>query len=454
MYRRAVLRRGAIAGSSLAALPGVSGSAAAQSESFEPAGRVAIDGAAEAVVGDDGSVAYLAATDGFAIVDIDDPAEPNVLVEEREIDVDGQPLTEILDVKVDGDRLAVAGPGNANTDVFEGFVIYDVSDPADPVEHAVYETGYHIHNCFLDGEILYVVANGDDSHPELPESNTLVVYDVSDEATEIGRWSQLVHEPEWAEIDWQVRYLHDVYVHDDVAYLAHWNAGTYLLDVSDPAEPTYLSHVRDTDLEEQRSIDNDEIARLGLPGNDHYSAVDDTGTLLAVGREAWETGGDDPDGPGGIDLYDVGDESEPTQLASIAAPEADDASYGGGEWTTAHNFELRDDRLYASWYQGGVSVHDVSEPADPVELDWWEDRDTAGFWTARVATPGETIVASSTDLIPAATTEGALYTFPIGLDAESAGDDSIPEFAAPAGLAGVAGGLLGLEWLRRRRDEQ
>ncbi|MWV40983.1 hypothetical protein [Natrialba sp. INN-245] len=472
---------------------------ASAQESYEPLGRVSVEGAAEAVLGDDGAVAYLAATTGFATVDVSDPDDPALLAEERAIDVDGAPVLQILDVKVDDEMLIVPGPANRGSDeFFHGFLRYDVSDPANPVEIGEpYETGYHIHNCYLDGEVLYVVANDTDENP-------LVVYDVGGEVVEeIGRWSLLEREPGWRDVDWLARYLHDVSVHDDVAYLAHWNAGTYLLDVSDPAEPEYLSHVSDTDLESQREMDDDRDARLGLPGNDHYAAVDETGDLLAVGREAWATGGGEPDGPGGIDLYDVSDPAEPAFRAAIDAPRAADERYYGPLWTTAHNFELRDGDLYASWYQGGVTIHDVSDPAEPTERASWRDPETAAFWTARVADPGETFVASSTPAIPHGLTDGALYTFPIRAgeqadqppltdldalefdepatggnessngggsdaagtataatdDASAASDDAeddtsgstdrTPGFTA-AGTVGVVGGVAALEWFRRR----
>ncbi|RQG88979.1 hypothetical protein EA462_11355 [Natrarchaeobius halalkaliphilus] len=482
-------------------------------DGYEPLGRVPVEGAAEAVVGDDGEVAYVAATTGFATVDIGDPADPTVLASEHDISVDGAPLLEILDLKVDGDLLIVPGPANrASSDLFHGFARYDVSDPAEPqLIGEPYETGDHIHNCFLQDEILYVVINGRDENP-------LVVFDVGgDEPEEIGRWSLLEHEPGWRDVDWLARYLHDVYVHDGIAYLAHWNAGTYLLDVSDPTDPTYVSRVTDTDLEEQLEMDDDEEARLGLPGNDHYAAVDETGDLLGVGREAWATGGDEPDGPGGIDLYDVSDSTDPELRATIEPPRAADERYYGPLWTTAHNFELRDGELYASWYQGGVTIHDVSDPAAPDEVASWRDPETSGFWTARVSEPGAIFVASSTQAIPHGLTEGALYTFPIRAgeqvdqpsltdleeldlgdeDAETSdpttddgntgsGDDSgsdadapidgggapiestdgddgnatgtgsesdpIPGFSVAGTAVGVAGGIASLEWLRRHRS--
>ncbi|WP_306053258.1 LVIVD repeat-containing protein [Natronococcus wangiae] len=481
MRRRTLLRAGVVAGTALS-IPGAgsaSVAAATRQDSYEPLGRVSVDGATEAVVGDAGNVAYLAVADGFATVDVSDPAEPTILAEERGLEADDRPLTDILDVDVDGDRLALVGPAHGTArDVFHGFVVYDVSDPETPEPVTdPYETGYHIHNCYLEDDLLFVVANDEDENP-------LVIFDVGDGVEEVGRWSLLDREPGWRDVFWRARYNHDVYVRDGIAYVAHWDPGTYLLDVSDPTEPEYVSHVSGTDLEFALLLEGEE-AQFGLPGNDHYSAVDDAGDLLAVGREAWATGGDEPDGPGGIDLYDVSDPAEPEFQSSIDAPAAADETYEGGLWTTAHNFEIRGGRLYASWYQGGVTIHDVGDPVNPEELAGWRDPAEAAFWTARVAEPGETFVASSTEMVPNTTIEGALYTFPIeageqadppsltdpgeletdadedeaengttdgGTSEDADADaDTIPGFTA-VGAAGAAGGAVALEWLRRRRD--
>ncbi|WP_254531580.1 LVIVD repeat-containing protein [Natrinema gelatinilyticum] len=478
MDRRAFLRASGAAGlaplSISSTAPRVVTAASGQG-TYEPLGSLPITGAAEAVAGDHGETAYVAATTGFVTVDVSDPAEPTLLAEERNVEIGGSPLTQILDVSVDGDRLVVAGPANPGFGV-AGVRRYDVSDPADPVSIAGFETDYHIHNCVLEGELLYVVAN-------TQQENRLVIFDVGgDEIAQLGYWSLLEREPGWGDIDMLARYLHDVSVRDETAYLPHWNAGTYLVDVSDPTDPAYVTHVAETTLEEQRAIADWRTAVYGLPGNDHYAAVDDTGDLMAVGREAWATGGSAPARPGGIDLYDVTDPTDPVKRGRIDPPRTIDESYRGGLWTTSHNFELRGERLYSTWYRGGVKIHDVSDPANPERLAWWRDPARTAFWTARVLASGEAFVASSTEAIPNTSLEGALYTFPIeagtqadplslrnpedwrgdtngtnetgeGAHNETAtrsdgSGDSIPGFT---GVAGLASGAVALGWLRRCR---
>lgn len=450
---------------------------------WEPLGRLRLTGAAEAVV--DGETAYVATVDGFAVVDLSDPAEPELLAERRGLrvtdgdlldgdangdvggnlsdptggdggegdgaagngndggddgteesngndaageddDSDGngtgegdagttgadEALTEILDLSVARDRLIVPGPANPARDVFTGFALYDVSDPTEPRPLGAYETDFHIHNSTLHEGYCYLVGNDG-------ERNPLVVVDVSgDEPREVGQWSLLDHEPRWEEVDPFLWYLHDVTLSGDIAVLAYWNAGTYLLDVSDPENPEYVGHVAETDLEAQLEVPPTGVteAQQALPGNDHHARL--AGDLLAVGREAWAAEEGEPEGSGGIDLYDAGNHGEIDHLATIEAPPTEDASYGAGEWTTSHNFTIRDGRLYASWYRGGVSVHDVSDPGTPREVARWEDRERAAFWTAYA--DDDVVVAPSTPLVPNAPTEGALYTFPASLEGESA----------------------------------
>jgi hypothetical protein len=130
-------------------------------------------------------------------------------------------------------------------------------------------------------------------------------------------------------------------------------------------------------------------------------------------------------GPSGIDLWDVSDPAAPELRATIPAPPSPNPTYGG-VWTTAHNFEIADDVLYSSWYQGGVKRHDVSDPAAPEEVSWWRDPNEAKFWTARPARAGERegfFVASSMGVgdVP-----GRLYTFP-----DHAGEQADPSSVLP-----------------------
>lgn len=407
MRRRDVLRA-AGAGVGLTAL----GPAAVPAqEGYGPLGRVGLEGAKEAVVGADGTSVFVAVTDGFAVVDVSDPAASELVHEDRAVldDHENGPLEGIGDVKVSGDRLAVAGPIEPGPSV-EAAVVYDVSDPANPSRETVYETGYFLHNVDIEGDRLFLCEN-------YTESNRLTVVDAQT-GERLGRWSVTEVDEQWSDVYLGLWPLHDVTVREDRAYLAYWDAGTYILDVSDPADMSLVTQVRGRPAAEFVDLSSDEARAEGVqpPGNDHFVAVNDDATTIAISVEAWEYEGDDHEGgPGAVYLYDVADEAAPEELAVVDPPPTDDPTREG-VWTTSHNCDFDGDRLYTSWYRGGVKIHDVADPSAPEDLAAWRDAETTSFWTAQAADTcfvgssrkDPRMVADARDDGPGA----ALYTFP------------------------------------------
>jgi hypothetical protein len=422
--RRAFL--GSVAGAAAGAGAHPNGTGSGDTETtadgFAPAGRVAVPGTKEVVVDEDGT-AYLAVTDGVATVDVTDPAEPALLAERRDLfgEADGGPLELVQDVAVEGDTLIAVGPAHERPGL-HGVVRIDVTDPADPRPEGIHRTEFPIHNAELADGRAYLTANGAPTGDG--RTNELAVVDLS--AGNVGRWSVLDEEPGWADVDRSLWTVHDVTVDGDRLYVAHWDAGTWVLDRSGGGAPSTLGSAGGVDPAGLAGLDAEAVDRraLELPGNSHYAAGD--GDLLAVGREAWDVPDGDAGGPGGIDLYDA-DSRE--RLGGVDPPPTDDPTLGG-TWTTAHNFEVRDDRLFASWYRGGVSVHDVSDPASPERVAAW--RGDASCWAARRA-PDAVVAASFRGF------EG-LLTFPVPTRPTAA---SQPGLGAPAALAALAALALG-----------
>jgi len=423
MRRRDVLR-GALGA---AALPLVSSAVTADSQdSYEPLGHVAIEATKEVVV--DGETAYAATTDGFATVDVSDPATPEVLSEasfllsERE----NGPLRQIYDVKVDGDTLIVVGPANGSSqEILQGMAVYDVSDPASPERTGFHETDFPIHNAYLDGDVAYLTANDQRNNP-------VVMVDVSATPEEVGRWSIVDHDDRWRTVNWFVRSNHDLYVQDGTLYIAHWDAGTWLVDVSDPANPEYVNHFGHYDVTDLQNLEQPYVEGVEVPGNSHYVTVNDDATLLGSGAEAWDVAEtENQGGPGGIDLWDISDPQNPEKVAFVEPPETPDATQQG-TWTTSHNFELRGDRLYTSWYRGGVKLFDVSDPTNPEELAWWRQPEQASFWTAQYLS-GDAFVTSNR--AGSGDYPSGVYTFP-----NRAGEQANPPSMAPQTPTTTAGG--------------
>ena len=446
-------------------------------EGYGPLGVVDLPGTTDAVV--DGETVYVATGDGYAVVDVADPRTPHVVARRTDLQPAGadSPLVNIQDLAVDGDTLVVAGPAHPRRDATAGVVVVDVTDPSTPRTRGFFPTDYPVHNCDLADGRAYLTANDGDR-------NALVVVDVDIERPrKLGSWSVLDVDEAWAQIQPGRRTLHDVTVHDGVAVCAHWDAGTWLLDVSDP---TGIGVVGRVAVPDPTALPSGTRPATTPPGNHHYATLDGRGTLLAVGKETFgvDDGGDGTDGdgdgtddrvvggPSGVTLWDVSDPTTPRELATIPPPRSDDPTFGG-TWTTAHNLDLVDGTLYTSWYQGGVKRHDVSDPTNPVEEAWWLAPETASFWTARAVSTGRDgfFVATSrgVDDVP-----GRLYTFPdrpsegssgdaggvvtrpddetptAGATRESESTVSAPGFGVGAGLAAVG---LGGWWLRRHGGE-
>jgi hypothetical protein len=331
-------------------------------------------------------------------------------------------------------------------------VVFDVRDRRDPRRVAGYEFDSTVHNCDFDGRFAYLTANS-------REANPLVVVDTETER-EVGTWSLFDVDARWRDVSAGLRSLHDVTVQGDRAYLAHWDAGTWILDVTDPAAPELVSKVRGRDPATLAAVDDPGRENRVPPGNDHYVTVDEDATLLGVGSETFGLE-DGAGGPSGIELFDVSDPTTPQSLATIDPPPSDDPTRDG-VLTTAHNFELVDGRCYASWYLGGLTVHDVSDPATPREVFAWRDSQRASFWTAQRA--GDTFVATSTNALGGVEVQPGLYTFSdppwdgaAGTDATAgtakshAGDDPAVSGAGGAGF-GVGAALSAVAvWAWRHR---
>jgi hypothetical protein len=444
--------------------------ARARQSGYGPNGRVEIDDATEAVVRDDGRTAFVAVGSGFVVVDISDPTAPSVVAERHELLADREdgPMAGIIDLKVDGDRLVVPGPGNPTRDVVStGFALFDISEPSAPERVAFHETPSAIHNAFVDDGRVY-----------LTQGPVVDIIDIADDDPEaVGTIALGQLAPDWSDVDIRLRAAHDVWVRDRIAYVPVWDAGTLVVDVEDPASPSLLAHIEGRSLTDVAAVPDGETRRAATepPGNHHYAQASDDGRLLAIGKESWDaTAGDGTGGPSGIELWDIAEPTEPIKLSEIHPPRAKNET-PRGTWTTAHNFDLVGDRLYSSWYQGGVKIHDVSDPGDPTELAWWRRPEEAAFWTAALATEAYFIASSAGGIAPTITP--GLFTFPTE-SGEQADPPSTPAPATPPSayatprptpsptptdsdgqpgfgfLGGLAGLAAGLWWRRRGRDDR
>ena len=249
---------------------------------------------------------------------------------------------------------------------------------------------------------------------------------------------------------------HDIYVEEDdngneLAYNCFWDSGVVVVDVTDKENPVAVGHFGGTEDATGDLVDyvggggktnahycqptpDQDYTFVGAetfpgpaapPGGDAAKANGDHGGIrvfdtrdvqpLAEGgraiypevdRDAIEARGFDPDAVGDrySRLSEDGPRPDPYQdpdpdrgngrksanmVAYIPAPEgADDAAL------TSHNFDVTDEMLFSSFYQGGVRAYDLTtlykggdyeeharQPRKPVEVGAFAP-DGMAFWTA------------------------------------------------------------------------
>jgi hypothetical protein len=223
-----------------------------------------------------------------------------------------------------------------------GMVIYDVTDPTDPIfvssffpELSVYNR-LNNHTLAIVGTTAYMANyNGSEMLDPQGGSGGLLIVDLSDPShpVELGRWLA-------TEVDGT--FVHDLYVEDGVAYLCTWEAGLTLLDVHDPANPFVLGRFT-YDRMTSHSV---WVTRAG-------------GRLVAVHG--------DEDFGSHLRVVDV-DPNSGEYLQEIGAlqlrPEV-----------SIHNIMARGDKVISAWYQDGLRLVDLSDPTQPRLSSWYNTWD-------------------------------------------------------------------------------
>lgn len=316
--------------------------------------------------------------DGTVVVDISDPSEPAQVAT-----IPTEPGTQTNDVKVatvstkhfQGDLLAVSNE-DCDEGGARGIELWDVSDPVDPVALGRYGPsqafddevdlpawGFGVHNLYIfeQGNRAYVAAivdfgevfQGIFGGDPIGDVRIIDVTDPTDPQL-VGDWG-IVKDLGLDPFD-ETQFVspfesapHDVWVENDIAYVSYWDAGLILLDVSDPADPQFLSQT---------------TYEPGAEGNTHVAVPAAGGNLVVVGDEDFSPvfGGDDIWGFGRI--FDS--QMDPVQVATFDTGNVT-ADPAGGDFSM-HNVIVRGRTAYVSWYSDGIVLFDISQPAAPRQI--------------------------------------------------------------------------------------
>jgi hypothetical protein len=288
-------------------------------------------------------------SDGFAFVwDITDPDN---IVKTDSIQVNARTIN---DVKVSPDSRYGVLTREGASDRRNGVIILDLANPAHPTVAATFDqelTG-GVHNAFATNDYLFAVSNGD----------KYVIIDVRD-----------IYNPKYvSEYDHPDSSIHDIWVHDGLAYSAEWGTGIVVVDVGNgrwggtienpKLVTTYvLPSGRTHAVFPYRS---ESTGKFYLFAGDEIMSRN--GLALEGPPGSWPSKYNgssyaqryDPDtGGGGVPLATRGyiqvvDFTDPTQPEMVARYEV--TEFG------THNIWVEDDKLFQGYYEGGLRVVDVS----------------------------------------------------------------------------------------------
>jgi hypothetical protein len=324
--------------------------------------------------------AYAGNYNGFMVYDVRRPTQPRIVTQvvcpgaQNDVSVHGDLLVLSVDSSRNDDSCSSTPQSAENKDSWEGIRVFDISDRANPEYVAAVETdcGSHTHTLAPSkgGDDLYVYVSSyfpsaafPDCQPphdkisvvkvpvDAPENAALVGTPVlfPDGGNPAGGYSR------------ETSGCHDItaYPSKDIAAGACMGDGI-LLDISDRENPVVTEQVRDTE----------NFAFW------HSATFNNAGTKVVFTDELGGGGGatcNPTVGPnkGANGIYDIVD-GQLEFKSYYKMPR----TQSNTENCVAHNGSLipvkGKDIMVQAWYQGGVSVFDFTDSANPKEIAWFD----------------------------------------------------------------------------------
>jgi hypothetical protein len=279
--------------------------------------------------------------------------------------------------------IQVCGGSRYDTSFFRGIMLWDVTDPANPVELGRFDTG-----CCTRGLHEFEVQH----RPDLGRTfayATVPASEYPDEASpsgvrdELGRGdfrliditdpTQPFEVSSWGVVqnlggppapgqgcDPDPIFGHGAEPSDDgkLVFVSYWDSGFIALDVSDPANPVFLGRT---------------VYAPDEDGDAHSASYDDARQLLFTADEDFcKTSGPGIEkGFGYLRIYDYSNLAAPVQIGEYRTPNSiGPADRVAGDYTI-HNPLVVGTDVYISWYSDGIRVVDASDPSNPREVAYF-----------------------------------------------------------------------------------
>lgn len=328
---------------------------------------------------------------GWSVVDITNPAKPEVVKF-----IEGPPNTWTLQMELHGDIMItslekiVPNFGGNDEPFTEGVYIWDISDPLNPKRLGSYKTGGSgTHRNFYNGGNYMHLAAGLLGY----KGNIYVIVDITDpkNPVEVSRWwvpgqkdtktehhyvtenhpdkeATTSHHPHhiFCGSDHEVSLHGPPYVVGSLAFLPYGAAGIVVLDISDIKNPTQVSRLD-----------------FSPPFHDRFG-VHGALPILEKGI-AFVNSEDVSYGKGALphaSIVDIKDIENPKLISLLPQPLTKRGTSYREEkgWSGPHNFnhllhnpdvQPQGDLFYATWFNAGLRVYDVSNVNVPKEIGYF-----------------------------------------------------------------------------------
>ncbi len=309
--------------------------------------------------------AYLAPMQdvGTTIVDVRRPGSPKVVAQ-----LGVPPHTHSHKVQVAGDLMVVNHerlPGYEGQDFSAGIEVYSVTDPAAPRRLSVFATGGPgVHRCwFVDGRYAHLSAGAEGFSNQIYR-----IIDLArpDRPEEVGRWwipgmwTAGGERPDWP-ASWRVRVHGAPFVVGDRCFVGCVDWGWAILDMSVWTQPRLITrHTVHPPFGDMLHT------ALPLPGR----------RLVVCTQEALRKHGEGRDREKYLWIVDVREERNPIPVGAFRV-EPDGLAHPEFRFGP-HNIHenrpgglQREDRIYLTYFAGGLRVVDISDPMRPREIAWF-----------------------------------------------------------------------------------
>ncbi len=395
------------------------------------------DGSGNYKVYIEGNLAYIAdREDGLEIIDISDPSSPVEIGQygdsyNNTYDVcvsgsiafiaDGYDGVEILDISNPSSPIKIGQyfDNNNNTksiylsgtklytvDSFDGFEVIDVGNLTNPTRIGRYTGGYaqdvYIHGntgyfLFSSGRFEIIdVSNSSDltklgdysfagNSESIYYSSNIIYISILSNGVDIvnvssieGRWNVPEQLGSYDDLDGQAM---DLFIWDNLAYIADWDGGLEIINITDPTDPDEINQVYNGSGRAMDVFVSNNIAYIadGGDGLEIVNVTDpsnNTGSLKKIGNY------NDGDGVEVRGVYVSNNLAYITdavylEIINITDP-TNPIEIGQCQASGSYGLEIQGNFAYIACWTSGLRIIDVSDPTTPKEIGQFVDPMTPG----------------------------------------------------------------------------